>query len=259
MSNARDATADAGVITLSTELAMQGERGHGATQEPSVCIEVRDTGVGMKPETIEHIFDPFFTTKESGKGTGLGLSCVYSIVRQAGGTIDVGSELGAGTCFSMMFPLRAAAAPKPRAPYLDGVLPGGKETILLVEDDDAVRSSAALVLESFGYRVLSAARPGEALTIARRVSHLDLVLSDVVMPEMSGVELAGQLAKLHPGTPMLFMSGYAQGAVEEQGLVDVARRLLSKPFTARELALHVRKALDDTVRMPKSGVVGGPH
>jgi CheY-like chemotaxis protein len=115
------------------------------------------------------------------------------------------------------------------------------------------------MLESFGYRVLAAGRPGEALSIARKVTQIDLVLSDVVMPEMSGVELAGQLSKLHPGTPVLFMSGYAQGAVEEQGLVDVAGRLLTKPFTARELAHQVRTALSDAVRMPRSQVDAGPH
>ena len=256
--NARDAIEGAGVLTISTELNMQSEHNR-RLQPPCVSLDVRDTGVGMAPHTLEHIFDPFFTTKESGKGTGLGLSCVYSIVRQAGGVIDVQSEPGAGTWFRMRFPLRTTGATKPRATYQDGVVPGGTETILLVEDDDAVRASAALVLESYGYRVLSAARPGEALTIARRVTQLDLVLSDVVMPEMSGVELTGQLSKLHPNTPVLFMSGYPQGAVEQQGLVDVARKLVPKPFTARELALHVRKALDEAVRMPKAGVDVGPH
>jgi two-component system, cell cycle sensor histidine kinase and response regulator CckA len=250
--NARDAIEEGGVLTIATELYLPLASGPVAAQ-PRVCVDVRDTGVGIPPETLEHIFDPFFTTKELGKGTGLGLSCVYSIVRQAGGAIDVQSEPGAGTWFRMSFPLHTGTPTMLRPGSVAGAVVGGTETVLLVEDNDAVRSSAALVLESFGYRVLAASRPGEALTIARHVGRIDLVLSDVVMPEMSGVELAGHLTKLYPGTPVLFMSGYAQGAVEQQGLIDVAGRLLPKPFTARELAVQVRKALDDAVRMPKSG------
>jgi two-component system, cell cycle sensor histidine kinase and response regulator CckA len=249
--NARDAIEGGGELTIATELCMRGGCGQLVTTQPCVCLDVRDTGVGMAPETLEHIFDPFFTTKESGKGTGLGLSCVYSIVRQAGGAIDVRSEPGAGTWFRLSFPLQAAAPTAQRSNAVSGAVVGGSETILLVEDNDAVRASAALVLESFGYRVLVASRPHEALAIARQVSQIDLVLSDVVMPEMSGVELAGQLTKLHPGTPVQFMSGYAQVAVEQQGLVDVAGRLLAKPFTARELARQVRIALDDAVHIPK--------
>ncbi|HKP58331.1 MAG TPA: response regulator [Polyangiales bacterium] len=250
--NARDAIADSGAVTISTEQCLHGSSAHAPAGIPCVCVHVRDTGIGMDPETIEHIFDPFFTTKESGKGTGLGLSCVYSIVRQASGAIEVESEPGVGTWFRMYFPWRAAAAAKPRATPPETEVAGGTETVLLVEDDDAVRSSAALVLERFGYHVIVASRPEEALTIASRVKQIDLVLSDVVMPEMSGVELAGQLAMLHPRTPVLFMSGYAQAAVEQQGLLDVARRLVTKPFTANELALQVRKALDDAVRMPQA-------
>jgi two-component system, cell cycle sensor histidine kinase and response regulator CckA len=257
--NARDAIEESGVLTIATDLCLTGKCGRSTAEKPCVCVNVHDTGVGMSAETLEHIFDPFFTTKESGKGTGLGLSCVYSIVRQAGGTIDVESEPGIGSRFRVYFPLRTGAPTKLRSTAGDGVIPGGTETVLLVEDDDAVRSSAALVLESFGYRVLAASRPAEALAIARQVSRIDLVLSDVVMPEMSGVELAGHLDKLHPGTPVQFMSGYAQGAVEQHGLVDVAGRLLPKPFTARELALQVRKALDDAVRMPKTEADLGPH
>jgi CheY-like chemotaxis protein len=136
---------------------------------------------------------------------------------------------------------------------------GGTETILLVEDDQAVRLTASRVLQSYGYRVFSAPGPEEALALAQRTDKIDLVLTDVVMPTMSGVELAGELAKLHPRLPVLFMSGYAQTAVERHGLVDVAGRLLPKPFTAHALALHVRKALDDAQHMPKSGADLGPH
>lgn len=258
--NARDAIEGPGVLTIASELCMTGSRGRELTeQRPCVCLEVRDTGVGMSSDTLEHIFDPFFTTKESGKGTGLGLSCVYSIVRQAGGAVDVQSEPGVGTMFRLFFPLRTGVPTKLRSNSGEALVVGGTEAILLVEDDDAVRVTAALVLENFGYRVLAASRPAEALAIARQVSRIDLVLSDVVMPEMSGVEFAGHLDKLHPGTPVLFMSGYAQGAVEQQGLVDVAGRLLPKPFTARELAIQVRKALDDAMRIPKSEADAGPH
>ncbi len=258
--NARDAIEDGGGLTISTELTMRDTEHHKALGKPWVLVHVRDTGVGMPSEIIEHIFDPFFTTKEAGKGTGLGLACVYSIVRQAGGVIDVDSQVGSGTAFRLYFPLRASEpAQPPRLNLVEGVPAGGTETVLLVEDDDAVRLTASRVLEAYGYRVFAAPGPGEALAVAQRTDQIDLVLTDVVMPGMSGVELAGELAKLHPRMPVLFMSGYAQTAVEQHGLVDVARRLLPKPFTAHALALHVRKALDDAQRMPKEGVDLGPH
>jgi len=259
--NARDAIEGSGELTISTELSMRDTENHKAHGKPWVRVVVRDTGAGMTPETIEHIFDPFFTTKETGKGTGLGLASVYSIVRQAKGAIDVESRVGLGSSFRLYFPLRASepAASHPRANVAEAAPASGTETILLVEDDQAVRVTASRVLQSYGYRVFSAPGPEEALALARCTDQIDLVLTDVVMPTMSGVELAGELAKLHPGLPVLFMSGYAQTAVEQHGLVDVARRLLPKPFTAHALALHVRKALDDAQRMPKSGADLGPH
>jgi signal transduction histidine kinase/CheY-like chemotaxis protein len=257
--NARDAIEGSGVLTISTELCMRDIDSGPPGGKPWVCVDIRDNGVGMSPETLEHIFDPFFTTKEAGKGSGLGLACVYSIVRQSGGVIEVDSKPGGGTWFRMCFPLRASGPAPHRAMSTEGVTPGGTEVVLLVEDDNSVRATAALVLESYGYRVLSAAGPEEALAIARRVSPIDLALTDVVMPGMSGVELAGHLTKLHPGMPVLFMSGYAQAAVEQHGLVDVARRLVAKPFTAHELAMHVRQALDDSRLMPKTSVDLGPH
>jgi signal transduction histidine kinase/ActR/RegA family two-component response regulator len=259
--NARDAIEGAGVLTLSTELRMRDVDSPAARAKPLLCVEVRDTGTGMPSETLEHIFDPFFTTKEAGKGTGLGLASVYSIVRQAGGTIDVESHNGVGTTFRLYFPLRASqpTAQPSRPASTDDVGPRGTETILLVEDDHIVRLTSQRVLESYGYRVLSAPSPEEALVIAQHASQIDLVLTDVVMPGMSGVELAGQLARLRPGLPVHFMSGYAQSAVEQQGLADVAGRLLAKPFTAQALALHVRKALDDARRMPNAAEQHGPH
>jgi signal transduction histidine kinase/CheY-like chemotaxis protein len=257
--NARDAIEGTGVLTISTELCMRDIETGLPDGKPWVCVDVRDNGVGMSPETLEHIFDPFFTTKEAGKGSGLGLACVYSIVRQSGGIIEVESKPGGGTGFRMYFPLRASGPLPHHAPSTESVTPGGTEVVLLIEDDDAVRATAALVLESYGYRVLSAAGHEEALAIARRISPIDLVLTDVVMPGMRGVELAGHLTKLHPRMPVLFMSGYAQAAVEQHGLVDVARRLVAKPFTAHALALHVRQALDAARLMPKTPVDLGPH
>jgi signal transduction histidine kinase/DNA-binding response OmpR family regulator len=259
--NARDAIEGVGVLTIATELRMREVDNQGSRAKPLLCVEVRDTGAGMPDETLEHIFDPFFTTKGAGKGTGLGLASVYSIVRQAGGTIDVESQHGVGTTFRLYFPLRASP-PSPqsaRSIAADEVGPRGTETILLVEDDSSVRLTSVRVLESFGYRVLSAGSPEDALALVQRAGQIDLVLSDVVMPGMSGVELAGQLAKLRPGLPVHFMSGYAQSAVERQGLADVAGRLLAKPFTAQALARHVRKALDDARCMPSSAEQHGPH
>jgi two-component system cell cycle sensor histidine kinase/response regulator CckA len=257
--NARDAIAGHGTLSIATGVQMRATGAEAKAEQPYVLVEIHDTGIGMSPDTIEHIFEPFFTTKETGKGTGLGLSCVYSIVRQAGGAIEVESEPGVGTWFRLYFPQRASAVAHALSSDDETSVVGGTETVLVVEDDAAVRSTAALVLESYGYRVLCAADPQEALTVARRIQDIDLVLSDVVMPQMSGVELAGELAKLRPGTPVLFMSGYAQAAIEEEGLLDVARRLVQKPFTAHELALQVRKALDDALHMPTAGVDAGHH
>jgi signal transduction histidine kinase/CheY-like chemotaxis protein len=228
--NGRDAMASGGVLTLATHIV-------GDNVRLSVC----DNGTGMDDETRLKIFDPFFTTKEPGRGTGLGLSTVYGIVQQAGGAIDVESTAGTGTTIHIVLP-RTDRAPEATA---DDSLerPTGAETILLVEDEDVVRRLVAQSLESFGYRVISAAAPGEALAAAA-LEEFDLLVTDVVMPEMNGRELAELLAETRPGLRVLYTSGYASHVLLEDGVLKETTSFLQKPFALAELARRVREVLD---------------
>jgi two-component system cell cycle sensor histidine kinase/response regulator CckA len=209
-----------------------------------VMIAIRDTGVGMDKETVARVFEPFFTTKQSGKGTGLGLSTVFGIVQQSGGTILVRSEKGVGTTFEIFFPRthdRAAWRFSSSAP------PGearGTGTILLVEDDAQVRAVASAVLKKAGYQVLEACDPDEALAVsAQHGSEIHLLLSDVVMPRMSGRELAERIIARHAGAKVLFMSGYSNGGMLRQGVIDDDTPFLEKPLTPTLLARRVYEVL----------------
>jgi two-component system, cell cycle sensor histidine kinase and response regulator CckA len=245
--NARDAMPEGGRLRLETFNVSVDSRNAAAPSFVApgeyVALLVRDTGTGMDPETMTRVFEPFFTTKEKGKGTGLGLATVYGIVKQSGGYIWVESELGAGSAFQTLLP---RVAPPPDSHVTKEILDfrSGDETILLVEDDPAVRRMAVEVLLSAGYRVLAAPSGADALRIAaKHEGRLDLLLTDVVMPGMTGPELARQFLALFPRIRTLYMSGYPDDAIEKHGVRGRTVRVLQKPFTHQSLAQGVREAL----------------
>jgi CheY-like chemotaxis protein len=206
-------------------------------------IAVSDTGVGMDRETRARIFEPFFTTKERGKGTGLGLATTYGIVRQSGGHIWLYSEPGEGTTFKAYFPLVEEELTAPAAVLAPAS--GGTETILLVEDDPSVRELSRLILERRGYEMLVAADPIEALAIVEgHPEPIHLLVSDVVMPSLSGPELARRVRELRPGLRTLFLSGYTEELVGAKGALKGVDGFLSKPFTPDALARKVRELVD---------------
>ncbi|MGH7582865.1 MAG: PAS domain S-box protein, partial [Gemmatimonadales bacterium] len=246
--NARDAMPQGGRLTIETATVSMDEtyiRGHWpATPGDYVMLAVSDTGIGMDQETQAQIFEPFFTTKETGKGTGLGLSTVYGIVKQSAGFIWVYSEPGHGTTFKIYLPRHdEAAAPIDIGPH--GPAPGGTETILLTEDDPAVRNISQQILERQGYTVLPAAGADAALRIAAaRPDGIDMLLTDMVMPEISGRDLAATFARLYPRSAILYMSGYTDDAVVRHGVLDSNAAYLQKPFSPDTLARKVRQVLD---------------
>ena len=246
--NARDAMPEGGRLSLATsnvDLDAEFVRRHpGASVGPSVALEVSDTGAGMDALVRAHLFEPFFTTKEFGKGTGLGLATVYGIVKQSDGYIQVDSEPGRGSRFTIYLP-RAAGAAAPVAPA-DNTLdvPRGAGTILLVEDEPAVRALVRAMLERNGYSVLAASQGVEALeVVAAHAGPIDLVLTDVVMPQMGGRQLADHLATLRPETRVLFMSGYPNDALGSQGVAAPGTAFLQKPFSPTALAREVKTLL----------------
>ncbi len=246
--NARDAMPRGGRLTIETasvELDETYARLHGTVEPGSyVMITISDTGVGMNSNTLAHMFEPFFTTKERGKGTGLGLATVYGIVQESGGHVWVYSEVGQGTTFKIHLPLLREAAERESGPEEEPASLSGTETILLVDDEESVRSLSRSILVSHGYSVLEAANGREALDVAARDPQtIHLLLTDLVMPEMGGSELASRLVVLRPGMRVLYMSGYTDDAVVRQGLVETGRLFLQKPFNATALALKVREAL----------------
>jgi CheY-like chemotaxis protein len=247
--NGRDAMPNGGVLAISTRVvhldAAYARRHAGVNPGKHVVFSVRDTGVGMDAATQQRIFEPFFTTKVKGKGTGLGLSTVYGIVRQSGGHIEVRSSPGRGTTFDIILPQISATVPAKAEHSIGAAMPRGSETVLIVEDEDAVRHIVRRVLEGQGYLILEARDGNEALRIcAQRGESVDLVLSDVIMPGMGGRELSRTLAATHPTLPILFMSGYnEEGELTGDG-AELATSVLAKPFTSETLARHVREALD---------------
>jgi CheY-like chemotaxis protein len=201
----------------------------------------------MDEQTRSRIFEPFFTTKGVGKGTGLGLATVYGIVKQSNGFIWVYSEPGKGTSFKIYFPLIDRAPGQYRSTPVSEAPPIGTETILLAEDAAAVRVAARQILERHGYTVIEAPSGTVALSTAKRASRIDLLLTDVVMPEMSGSELAEQFLKLKPLAKVLFMSGYTDDAIVRHGVLRPGTAYLQKPFSPDTLARKVREVLDSSV------------
>jgi CheY-like chemotaxis protein len=236
--NARDAMPKGGSLTITTDV-----RG------PDVLLDVTDTGVGIPVDQQASIFEPFFTTKDFGKGTGLGLATCYGIVRQAGGRIELTSEPGMGSRFRVLLP----ALPQGTLPIhtpafgtrIEPLAPRGGERVLLVEDEPQVRQLAERLLRGLGYEVLVADSGEAGLALAEKTSqHIDLLVTDVVMPGITGEELAGQLRRTRPDLRVLFISGYAEDSDAIERALREGDAFLPKPFTVSSLATHVREVLD---------------
>jgi len=209
-----------------------------------VMLTVSDTGTGMAPEVQARLFEPFFTTKEVGKGTGLGLATVHGIVARNGGTVQVYSELGMGTSFKVYFPLVSGVDAQTETPL--AVLPplDRTNTVLLVEDAQGLRELAKRMLERHGYRVLVAANADEAIRLCSESETIDVLLTDVVMPGLSGPDLAKRLVDLRPSLKVIYMSGYTDDAIVQHGVLSPGIALLNKPFTSEALGRKIREALD---------------
>ncbi len=247
--NARDAMPDGGRLHfLTSRLCLTTDSQapyQGLPAGPYVVLEVRDTGTGIPPETIEKVFEPFFTTKPRGKGTGLGLSTVFGFIKQSGGHVDIHSEYQHGTCVRILLPESTTASDNTYT--TDRILhtEGGSETILVVEDDALIRQYATNYLLSLGYTVLSAEHSDRALTILDSATAIDLLFTDVVMSGMNGRQLAEYALKARPTLKVLYTSGFTENAIVHQGRLDDGLHLLNKPYAPHELAHKIRAVLDD--------------
>jgi PAS domain S-box-containing protein len=245
--NARDAMLDGGTLLIETAGVERDEshvRSHPEARAGRyIMLAVSDNGTGMDEATRRQIFEPFFTTKEVGKGTGLGLSMVQGIVAQSGGYVSVYSELGHGTTFTVYLPALAEAMADAAKPSIVPAM-GEGQTVLVVEDQAEVREYAATVLKTYGYRVVKAGNAGEALILCEQErGRIHLVLTDVVMPHVSGRELANRLEQLQPGIRVLFMSGYTDEAILHHGVLEEGVAYIQKPFSPDQLAIKVREML----------------
>jgi PAS domain S-box-containing protein len=251
--NARDAMPNGGKLLIETgNIELDSTFGHDQASikpGPYVMLSVTDTGIGMSAETLAHIFEPFYTTKESGRGTGLGLSTVYGIVKQSGGHVSVYSELGKGTTFKVYLPRVDDPVQAPATVEAPGSASAeGAETILLVEDEPAVRELARMVLSERGFSVIEAQSPEDAVRLAGKHGvEIHLLLTDVVMPGMSGHDLAKQLTARHPNLRVLYMSGYTHNMIAENGTLEEGLSFLQKPFTPQVLTQKVREVLSRSV------------
>jgi len=248
--NARDAMPKGGKLTVTTANAFLDEHSleHFPDLSPGeyVMLDITDTGTGMSEEVQTHLFEPFFTTKPAGKGTGLGLATCFGIVKQNGGHINLDSELGRGTTFRIYFPQVQSELEPAYAPTQPAAVAGGCETVLLVEDEPAVRELTAYILRDKGYTVFEAANGEEGLRLARQhEGKIDLVVADVVMPIMGGKEMADNLRASYPDTKVLFTSGYTEDAIGQHGVLRPGIVFLQKPYVTATLARKVREVLDE--------------
>jgi PAS domain S-box-containing protein len=248
--NAKDAIGGVGKLTIETggvtfDTSYCANHA-GAVAGEYVLLAVSDNGCGMDEETRNRIFDPFFTTKEVGKGTGLGLATVYGIVKQNNGYINVYSEPGHGTTFKIYLPRHAGEIGQELMPKALKISKGRGETVLLVEDEPAILQMTKTMLQRIGYNVLAASTPGEAMRLAKEnTGDIRLLITDVVMPEMNGRDLAAEILSLYPNLKSLFMSGYTSNVIAHQGVLDVGVKFIQKPFSMKDLAAKVRAALRD--------------
>jgi nitrogen-specific signal transduction histidine kinase len=247
--NARDAIAGVGKVTIETDAKTLDEvycADHlGVLPGEYVLLAVSDDGCGMNKKTLNHIFEPFFTTKGEGKGTGLGLASVFGMVKQNNGFINVYSEPGKGTTFKIYLPVYAVKSVGVVAKAPDLPAEHGNETILLVEDEPAILHMTTMMLTRLGYTVVAAATPGEAIRLALEYpGRIDLLMTDVVMPEMNGRELAGNLLSQLPGLKHLFMSGYTANVIAHHGVLDEGVHFIQKPFSMKDLGGKLREALE---------------
>jgi two-component system, cell cycle sensor histidine kinase and response regulator CckA len=251
--NSRDSMPDGGTLTIETQNVVFDKeycKSHTwARVGRYVLLSITDTGHGISKDTLPHVFEPFFTTKGKGKGTGLGLSTVYGIIRQHEGMITVYSEVGNGTTFKLYYPICERKA-KEIDNLIETPIASGNETILLAEDDESVRNLAVLVLQQAGYTVLPASDGFEAVeSFNKNQKSIDLLILDVVMPNMGGYEVLKKILKKFPGTPALFCSGYSENSIHNEFVLKEGIRLIEKPYSSRQLLRAVRKTLDDAKRI----------
>ncbi|MFH1984649.1 MAG: ATP-binding protein [Pseudomonadota bacterium] len=248
--NARDAIGDVGKITIETGTATFDSaycaEHLGFVAGDFVLLAVSDDGCGMDQETLANLFEPFFTTKDVDKGTGLGLATVYGIVNQNDGFINVYSEPGQGTTFRIYLPRYLAETESPEKKTSEKIYPVGTETILLVEDEPSILQMIRMMLERTGYKVLAVGTPGEAIALAREhAGEIHLLMTNVVMPEMNGRDLARNLLSPYPNIKRLFMSGYTANVIAHHGVLDEGVQFIQKPFAKQDLAIKVREVLDE--------------
>jgi nitrogen-specific signal transduction histidine kinase/CheY-like chemotaxis protein len=248
--NARDAIETVGKITIETGKVTLDEAycaDHaGFFPGEFAVLGVSDDGCGMDKETLDNIFEPFFTTKDKDTGTGLGLAMVYGIVKQSGGFINVYSEHREGTTFKIYLPRYVGQPDKIKPEVATEIITGRGEMVLLVEDESATRKMCKKMLEKLGYKVFAAGTPDEAIRLAAEHSgEIHLLITDVIMPDMNGRDLANRLGALYPGIKTLFMSGYTANVIAHRGVLEEGVQFIPKPFSAKDLGMKIREILDD--------------
>jgi len=247
--NARDAIKGVGKISIETGITTLDEaycsEHAGFIQGDFIVLSVSDNGCGMDKEALNHVFEPFYTTKKIGEGTGLGLSMIYGAVKQNNGFINVYSEIGSGTTFTIYLPRYQTTSPRKPNEFSEEKIPKGNETILIVEDEPAILSMTQRLLTSQGYNVLSANSPGKAIHLcAEFKGKINLLITDVIMPDMNGKQLASKLQATHSDLKCLFMSGYTSNVIVHHGVLEKGVQFIQKPFSLKDLASSVRKALE---------------